>query len=116
LRSDTPMTIDFGSSFYFHNEGPGLLIGMSDPDETPGFRLDADETWLPRLVDAMQRRAPGLVDVGVAHRWAGLYEVTPDHNGLVGAAAEVSGVFYCTGFSGHGFLLGPALGEVMRDL
>ena len=32
------MTIDFASSFYFHREGPGVLMGMSDPDEKPGLR------------------------------------------------------------------------------
>lgn len=116
LRRDTPMTIDFGTTFYFHNEGPGLLIGMSDPHETPGFRLGSDEAWLPGLIEALSRRTPGLADLGIAHQWAGLYEVTPDANGLVGAAADIPGLYYCTGFSGHGFLLGPALGEVMTDL
>jgi sarcosine oxidase subunit beta len=32
----TPFTIDFGTSYYFHREGHGLLLGMSDPHETPG--------------------------------------------------------------------------------
>ena len=39
LDPRTPFTIDFATSFYFHREGPGLLLGMSDPDETPGFKL-----------------------------------------------------------------------------
>ena len=42
--------------------------------------------------------------------------MTPDHNALVGEAPEVSRFLYATGFSGHGFLMGPAVGEVMRDL
>ena len=42
--------------------------------------------------------------------------MTPDHNALVGEAEEVSRFLYATGFSGHGFLMGPAIGEVMRDL
>ncbi|MFD1052445.1 NAD(P)/FAD-dependent oxidoreductase, partial [Kibdelosporangium lantanae] len=46
----------------------------------------------------------------------GLYEVSPDHNALVGEAPDVSRFLYATGFSGHGFLQGPAIGEVMRDL
>lgn len=116
LPPDMPMTIDFGTTFYFHNEGPGLLMGMSDPHETPGFRLDVSDGWMPGLVDALSRRAPRTAEVGVAHQWAGLYEVTPDANGLVGVSDEVKGLSYCTGFSGHGFLLGPALGEVMADL
>ena len=42
--------------------------------------------------------------------------MTPDHNALVGEADGVSRFLYATGFSGHGFLMGPAIGEVMRDL
>ena len=116
LDPRTPFTIDFSTSLYFHGEGPGLLIGMSDPDERPGFSLGRSDDWLPRLAGAIERRAPSLADVGVAGGWAGLYEMTPDHNALVGEAHEVSRFLYATGFSGHGFLMGPAIGEVMRDL
>ncbi|MGP4017163.1 NAD(P)/FAD-dependent oxidoreductase [Saccharopolyspora sp. 5N708] len=111
-----PFTIDFATTFYFHDEGPGLLIGMSDPDEEYGFRMGTDDRWLGRLTDAVARRAPQLADIGVAHGWAGLYEVTPDHNALVGEAQGPSRFLYATGFSGHGFLQGPAIGEVLRDL
>jgi sarcosine oxidase subunit beta len=111
-----PFTIDFATSFYFHREGRGLLLGMSDPDQAPGFELDYSQDWLPRLGDAMAARAPRLLDVGLRDGWAGLYEVTPDHNALIGRAREPANVLYATGFSGHGFLLGPAVGEVLRDL
>jgi sarcosine oxidase subunit beta len=57
-----------------------------------------------------------LLDVGIAGGWHGFYETTPDHNALIGEAADVSRFIYATGFSGHGFLLGPAVGEVLRDL
>ena len=111
-----PMTIDLGSSFYFHREGPGLLMGMSLDDEPPGFNLDRDDAWIPRLAEAIARRAPSLADVGVAGGWAGLYEVTPDDNALIGEARQPGRFLYATGFSGHGFLQGPAVGEVVRDL
>lgn len=111
-----PMTIDFATSFYFHGEGRGVLMGMSDPDEAPGFRLDRSDAWLPRLAQAVERRAPALAEVGVHSGWAGLYELTRDHNALIGEAPEVSRFLYATGFSGHGFLMGPAVGEVLRDL
>ncbi|MGO1052687.1 NAD(P)/FAD-dependent oxidoreductase [Crossiella sp. CA198] len=116
LPPELPMTIDFGSSFYFHGEGAGLLMGMSDPDEQFGFHLSRTDSWLPRLGAAVSRRAPALTEVGIAHGWAGLYEITPDHNAVVGEAPEVSRFLYATGFSGHGFLQGPAIGEVLRDL
>ncbi len=116
LPERLPMTIDFASSFYFHREGPGLLMGMSLEDEPAGFNLDRDDAWLPRLAEVIARRAPSLAEVGVAGGWAGLYEVTPDHNALIGEAPRPSRVLYATGFSGHGFLQGPAVGEVVRDL
>jgi sarcosine oxidase subunit beta len=116
LPRDLPMTIDFSSTFYFHPEGLGLLVGMSDPDEEPGFHLGRSDAWLPRLTAAMEQRAPSLLDVGLAGGWAGLYENTPDHNALIGEADGLSRFLYATGFSGHGFLQGPAIGEVIRDL
>lgn len=111
-----PFTIDFGTSLYFHREGPGLLLGMSDPDETPGFKLTTSDAWLPALSAALARRAPALTSAGIKTGWAGLYEVSPDHNALIGESASVSRFLYATGFSGHGFLMGPAVGEVIRDL
>jgi sarcosine oxidase subunit beta len=116
LPVDLPFTIEFASSFYFHREGRGLLMGMSDKDETPGFRLDRSDDWLPALGEAVSRRAPALADVGLHSGWAGLYEMTPDHNALIGEVEQVDRFLYATGFSGHGFLMGPAVGEVLRDL
>jgi sarcosine oxidase, subunit beta len=101
LDPQTPFTIDFASTFYFHAEGRGLLMGMSDPDLMP---------------DAVVRRTPALGGVGIAHGWSGLYENTPDHNALIGESDQIDRFLYATGFSGHGFLMGPAVGEVVRDL
>jgi len=116
LAPDNPFTIDFSTSMYFHPEGPGALLGMSDPDQAPGFELGRDDSWLPRLGEAIEHRAPSLAGAGIVSGWAGLYEMTPDHNALVGEDPAVSRFLYATGFSGHGFLMGPAIGEVMRDL
>lgn len=111
-----PLTIDFATSFYFHREGRGLMVGMSDPDQEPGFHLGYSDDWLPRLGAAIEARAPRLLDVGLIPGWAGLYEDTPDHNALIGRANDPYNFLYATGFSGHGFLQGPAVGEVVRDL
>jgi sarcosine oxidase subunit beta len=113
LAGAVPFTIDFASTFYFHREGRGLLMGMSDPEQEPGFHLDYSDDWLPRFGAVLGQRAPGLLDVGLRDGWAGLYEVTPDHNAVIGRSANF---LYATGFSGHGFLQAPAVGEVIRDL
>ena len=111
-----PMTIDFSTGFYFHGEGQGLLFGMADPEQAAGFDVECRSDWLEVVGEVAARRAPKLLDVGIAGGWTGFYETTPDHNGIIGEAADLPGFFYCTGFSGHGFLLGPAVGEVIRDL
>jgi sarcosine oxidase, subunit beta len=111
-----PMTIDFATSFYFHREGPGVLMGMPAPDERPGFDVEASDAWIPALLEIAERRAPALARVGVRGSWAGFYELTPDHNALIGETPAVSRFLYATGFSGHGFLQAPAVGEIVRDL
>ena len=116
LPARLPMTIDFASSFYFHREGPGLLFGMSDPREKPGFSVETSEDWVADLLEVVQRRAPRIAEAGIRGGWAGLYEETPDHNALIGEAAGVSRFLYATGFSGHGFLQAPGVGEILRDM
>ncbi|WP_030613059.1 NAD(P)/FAD-dependent oxidoreductase [Streptomyces sclerotialus] len=111
-----PMTLDFTSAFYFRREGRGLMFGMSDPDELPGFRMNRTDEWLSKLAEKMATRVPGLLGTGITGGWAGLYEVTPDHNALIGESPDVGRFLYTTGFSGHGFMQGPAAGEIVRDL
>jgi sarcosine oxidase subunit beta len=113
---ELPMTIDFTTGFYFHKEGPGLLFGMADPDQAAGFDEPMAPDWLDRVGEVVAHRAPRMLEVGIAGGWTGFYETTPDHNALLGESTTVSRFLYATGFSGHGFLLGPAVGEVMRDL
>jgi sarcosine oxidase, subunit beta len=117
LPRHSPLTIDFSSSFYFHPEGEGLMFGWADPDEPTGFNLEFDlDGWLPRFAPVVERRVPSLFDMGISTGWAGLYEVTPDENQIIGRSADVDGLLYATGFSGHGFLMGPATGEIICDL
>ena len=111
-----PFTIDYDSTFYFHTAGDGVLLGMSDPEQAPGFGRDYTEDWLPALRRSAARCAPSLADVPVSHGWAGLYEMTPDANALIGESPAVGRFLYATGFSGHGFCQAPAAGEVIRDL
>jgi sarcosine oxidase subunit beta len=116
LPKRLPMTVDFSTGFYFHPEGPGLLFGMADPDQRPGFDQRIRSDWMERVGEVMERRAPAMLEMGVAGGWTGFYETSPDHNALIGRADEVEGFVYGTGFSGHGFLQSPAVGEILRDL
>ncbi|MGP3987220.1 NAD(P)/FAD-dependent oxidoreductase [Streptomyces sp. 3N207] len=111
-----PFTIDFSSSAYFHNSDDGLLFGLADPAQEEGFDTAWTPEWLELFRAAVRRRAPALAGMETVAGWAGLYENTPDHNALIGRSGELGNFLYATGFSGHGFLQAPAVGEIMRDL
>src|SRR5919106_1803078 len=115
LRPDFPFVIFFADSLYFHREGPGILTGQSNNDEAPGFKLDVDQEWEARHVEAAVRRFPRLGDAGFLTSWAGLYEVTPDAHPILGRVAEVEGFHVMAGFSGHGFMHGPVAGLLMAE-
>lgn len=117
LPESVPLTIEMPSAFYFHREGLGLAMSFCDGDGDPGFDTRyRPGDWLPKLAEIAARRVPAVLDAGIRGGWAGLYEVTPDRNQIVGESVQVSRFFYATGFSGHGFQMGPAVGEIVRDL
>lgn len=116
LPASIPFTIDFSTGFYFHREGAGLLFGMADRDQPAGLDAPTDPDWMSRILEVAERRCPRLVDTGVAGGWKGYYEVSPDNNALLGEAGGVHRFLYATGFSGHGFMQAPAIGEIVRDL
>jgi glycine/D-amino acid oxidase-like deaminating enzyme len=103
LPRELPLTIDFGSGFYFHREGEALALG-------------GREATLEDLAPVASRRLPVLEGLGIRSTWSGLYEMSPDHNALVGAASDPAGLVYATGFSGHGFQQGPVVGEHLARL
>jgi glycine/D-amino acid oxidase-like deaminating enzyme len=73
-----------------------------------------------RLLDQVMKDAadlfPQLQDVRPIERWAGMIDVTPDEIPVLGPIPGMPGLFVATGFSGHGFGIGPAAGYVMAQL
>ena len=98
-----PLTIDFSTSFYFHREGAAVLFGGRIRRWTTSHRAQRGG----------YRRSPNS---RCATRSRGYYEMSPDHNALIGAAAEPEGLLYATGFSGHGFQQGLVVGEHLAEL
>jgi sarcosine oxidase, subunit beta len=116
VPSSRIMVIDFATTFYFHREGAGMLFGMGDPDEQPSFDTTVQWDFLPQVIEVAVSRLPALADASISHAWAGLYEVTPDANPIIGPAHGVEGLFLINGFSGHGFQHSPAAGRILADV
>ena len=115
LRADFPFVIDFSRSLYFHREGGGILTGMSNRDEPAGFDTRVDADWTLHHVENAMQRLPLLADAEIVAEWAGLYEVTPDDQPILGRLPQVNGLLACAGFSGHGLMHGPAAGMLMAE-
>ena len=115
LPADFPFVIDFAQSLYWHREGDGLLVGMSNKDEQPGFDQNVDQDFELLTLEKAAERMPLLEKVGMASHWAGLYEVTPDAHPIYGST-PIEGFYLVGGFSGHGFMHGPISGVLMTEI
>ena len=115
VPADFPFVIDFAQSLYFHREGEGLLVGMSNQNEKPGYDQNVDEEFEMVNFEAGAARLPLLERAQRASHWAGLYEVTPDAHPIFGKT-PVEGFYAVGGFSGHGFMHGPVAGKLMTEL
>lgn len=116
LPRPVPMVIDMDTLFYFRGEEPGLLMGMSDPDEPTGFNTSVDRSFLEKVVERALHRAPILAEAEIIRGWGGLYAVTPDENPIIGKIPGPEGFFCAVGFSGHGFQHGPAVGSILSKI
>lgn len=112
-----PLTIDVGSGFYLRKEGESILMGKSNPDEPSSYNQTVDWAWLDHVLEVGLRRFPVLEQAGLAEGqcWAGLYEITPDHNPILGAHPALAGYFDASGFSGHGIMHSPATGLLIAE-
>lgn len=117
LPGPIPLTIDVGSGFYMRHEGASILMGKSNPNEPSSFNLSVDWAWLDHVLEAGLYRFPFLAKASLAERqcWAGLYEITPDHNPILGRHPDLAGYLDASGFSGHGIMHAPATGMLIAE-
>jgi sarcosine oxidase subunit beta len=116
LDREFPLTIEFASGLYFHRESGGVLLGMADPADPPRFDDSVNWDFLPTVVEHALSRLPVLEKATVKTGWAGFYEDTPDHHPILGPVEAVRGFICAAGFSGHGLMQAPAVGEVIAQV
>jgi glycine/D-amino acid oxidase-like deaminating enzyme len=118
IARTAPMVVDMSTGFHFRPEGLGLLFAWNDPAETPGFKTQFDRAFVEKILTRAADRVPVFAEVEVnpSRCWAGLYEMTPDHHPILGAAPDVPGLYFANGFSGHGVMHSPAAGKITADL
>ncbi|HET9723864.1 MAG TPA: FAD-binding oxidoreductase [Actinomycetota bacterium] len=111
------LVIDAETSFYFHREGAGVLMGMGASAERPSFDTSPDERFLTEeVLPTAVRVFPPVAEAGLERTWAGLYEMTPDRHPVLGPAPGVRGFYLANGFSGHGFQHAPVVGRLLAEM
>jgi glycine/D-amino acid oxidase-like deaminating enzyme len=91
---------------------PGSRADTHDPIGDPAPNPDK----VRRSLEAFQRLFPGVPGLAVERSWAGYIDATPDAIPVLGAVPAVAGLLVATGFSGHGFAMGPIAGRLMAEL
>jgi sarcosine oxidase, subunit beta len=117
LEDRVPMTIDVGSGVFVRGEGSRLLFGGARPDQTDGYDVSVDWPWMESVLEQAVPRFPWLSDLPLDRSgcWAGTYEVTPDHHGILGADPSTPTWVNACGFSGHGLMQAPEVGRLVAE-
>ena len=112
---------DTANLIYFRPESTDLtLIGNgnleSDVDDPEVYAQRASQGFIAEVWGRIARRIPAMADAEFATGYAGLYTQTPDSHPVIDRVDGVDGLYICTGFSGHGFKLSPAVGLLVSEL
>lgn len=111
-----PLVSELKSGLYFSQSLRGEIVGgMGDANEPRGVEMRSSLRFAVRMSRALVHRIPRLARVKVLRQWAGCYDVTPDHNPIVGEVDQVKGFFQLHGFVGHGFMMAPSVCKLVGE-
>jgi len=122
-----PMIVDirpakdtkFGNSnnYYFYQNKEGKILFCLTPEPNiPGKDRRETSSFLPQIAKRMIDLLPRLKNIKVRRTWRGLYPMTLDGNPILGKTDNIEGFLLAVGMCGQGFMLGPAVGELMGRL
>jgi glycine/D-amino acid oxidase-like deaminating enzyme len=112
-----PMVVDPGGVHWRSAGNSEIIAAKTRKDEPAGLRFDGDiDRFYADYVPDLTKRVPEFSGLKLMFGWGGLYEMTPDHNGIIDQHPEVNGLYFACGFSGHGLMMSPATGKLMSEL
>ncbi|AZD16076.1 FAD-binding oxidoreductase [Pseudomonas chlororaphis] len=95
-----------------------IIIGggyRSKPDMLTR-RAQVEPRSILNQIQQMRRLLPGVGNLNIIRVWSGIEGYLPDSLPIMGPSGQVDGLYYAFGFCGHGFQLGPGVGDVMAEL
>ena len=98
------------------NEQGRIIVACTKLDEPPGENFACDMSrWEQEFFPPVRRRLPQHSAYTHVEGWSGLYEMTPDHNPVLGPVPSCPGFLLANGFSGHGLMMAPATGKALSE-
>jgi len=113
-----PMIVDYRADgcYFIQHKPTNQFIGCYTPyPRIGGPRVDSSIEFIKEMPRRMLRLLPCLKEVKIIRQWAGSYTMTPDGSPIVGSTS-LDGFLVAVGMSGHGLMLGPALGKLLAEL
>ncbi len=112
----TPLVADLSNGLYFSQSTRGEIVGgISSATAPTDGRQTSSWEFLANYSAALAKVCPHMGAVRILRQWAGLYDISPDHNPIVGSVDECPGLELANGFMGHGFMMAPAVGELVAE-
>jgi sarcosine oxidase, subunit beta len=116
-RPEGPDLVLFGSwsggGMSFRNDEAPEAENITNPDV---YREESDAAEGAEILRFVTPRIPDIASHGIRRGWAGLYDMSPDDLPVIGAVPGLDNLYVIAGSSGHGFKLGPAVGEAVAQL
>lgn len=111
-----PMTIDPSGTHWRPDTPQTIVIAKTKWEEPPGVRFGWEPDWFrDKVWPDLAHRCPRLEQLKLHRGWGGLYEVTPDHNAILGEHPDLPGFVLANGFSGHGLMMSPCTGKLSSE-
>lgn len=112
-----PMLMSFSFNIYCQQTPEGsFIMGYGPENEPPSYNMNSSWEFLETMSQKATFLLPSLKNIRIIRQWAGLYNMSPDKQPIVSKLNEVEGFYIACGFSGHGFMLAPAIGILMADI
>ena len=114
-----PLVVDLDSGLYFSQSTRGEIvtgITLRDPEALPAPQsvdLSSSLRFLAHLSRALIRVLPCARSLKPLRQWSGPYDISPDGHPMVGPSPGHPGIIQLCGFTGHGFMMAPVVGEIV---
>ncbi|SHF31530.1 sarcosine oxidase subunit beta [Marinitoga hydrogenitolerans DSM 16785] len=111
-----PMVMSFSYNIYCQQTPHGSFVMGEGPKKSVENNIKSTWQFLESIAEKVTWLLPPTKNLRVVRQWAGYYNISPDHQPIVGDCKEIEGFYMAIGFSGHGFMLAPAVGILMKDI